>query len=146
MDTAPDPWPCYGKCIKYHSEAIGSITRTTPPPPVEVVLIFSLLFATYYNMQGKSPNALDHVENGLNIIREWRAPHSPDLGPTKSGTGSEVIEKQIGPVFANWRPPKSRCSTTIPTLFDSSGVWQLRRGSQLSPRCHESCYTRDAII
>ena len=52
-------------------------------------------------MQGKSSNALDHVENGLNIIREWRASHSPDLAPTMSGAGSEVIEKQIGPVFAN---------------------------------------------
>ena len=101
LDTTPDPWPCYGKCIKYHSKAIGSITRSTPPPPVEVVLIFSLLFATYYNMQGKSSNALDHVENGLNIIREWRASHSPDLGLAKSGAGSEVIEEQIGPVFAD---------------------------------------------
>lgn len=70
-------------------------------PAVEVVPILSLLFATYYNMQGNSSNALGHAEDGLNIIREWRAPHSPELRLTKSDAGSEVIEKQISPMFAN---------------------------------------------
>ena len=101
LDTAPDPRPCYEKCLKHHSKAIGSITRT-PSPPVEVVLIFSVLFATYFNMQGKSSSALDHVENGLNIIREWKASQSPDLGLTKGDAGSEVIENQIGPMFATF--------------------------------------------
>jgi hypothetical protein len=102
LDTAPDPWPCYDTCLKHHSKAIGSIIRTSPSPPVEVVLIFSVLFATYYNMQGKSSNALDHVENGLNIVREWRASRASDLGLSQTDAGSEVIEKQIGPMFANF--------------------------------------------
>ena len=101
LDTAPDPRPCYEKCLKHHSKAIGSITRH-PSPPVEVVLIFSVLFATYFNMQGKSSSALDHVENGLHIIREWKSSQSPDLGLTKGDAGSEVIENQIGPMFATF--------------------------------------------
>jgi hypothetical protein len=100
LDTAPDPWPCYNRCLKHHSKAVGWITRTTPSPSVEVVLIFSVLFATYYNMHGKSSNALDHVENGFNIIREWRESQVSDLGSSLTDAGSEVIENQIGPMFA----------------------------------------------
>ena len=70
LDTGPNPWPCYDKRLKHHSKAISSITKPTLSTlPVEVALTFSLLFATYYNMQGKSSNALDHIEDGLNIIR-----------------------------------------------------------------------------
>jgi hypothetical protein len=68
---------------------------------VEVVLIFSVLFATYNNMQGKSSDALGHVENGFNIIREWRASQTSDLRPCQNDAGSEVIENEIGPMFAS---------------------------------------------
>lgn len=100
LDTAPDPWPCFGRCLKHHSKAIGWITRTTPAPTVEVVLIFSVLFATYYNMQGKSSQALDHVENGFKIIHEWRGSQATHPEPSVTDASSEMIENQIGPMFA----------------------------------------------
>ena len=97
LDIAENPWRCYDSCLRHHSKAIRSITRTRPSPPLEVALIFALLFSTYSNMHGRSSSAIVHVNNGLNIIREWRssypssrqAPHDP----------SELIENQIGPIF-----------------------------------------------
>lgn len=70
LDTASNPWPCFDRCLKHHSKAINWITSTTPAPSVGVVLILSVLFASYYNMPGKSSEALDHVESGVHIIHE----------------------------------------------------------------------------
>lgn len=84
--------------LQQFTKAIGELTNQgTSPLPTEIVLLSCVLFICWENAQGNFDGAMEHLQNGLKILHEWKTQHEKSGKRTPS---SEVIDNHLVPLFA----------------------------------------------
>jgi hypothetical protein len=59
--------------LEQYNKAIKALTTDAQRLSIEEILIACIIFIFFENIQGRFDTALKHLENGLNILTEWRS-------------------------------------------------------------------------